>query len=517
MTIVLIVLNAIAFAITGMGQNSDGWLLTYGDGLHPVEWVAYNFLHFGIFHLLGNMFFLWAFGIVVEGKLGWWKFLALYLGIGIVGGAMIQVAMLWYVPSDPFAFVPRPDVPTSNWIGGTVYAQEPDFDPGDGPDGKPLPGTKEERAQKLLENLKKFEQDPDDQDAARELAKLLNKAGAGGASLVVYALMAVVLVWAPRNEIHCLWVGFRSGTFEVEYLYFCGFYIIIEILSAVFSARGFEVTSEIAHATGAMIGFGVGSLLVKLNWVDCENWDLYSIMSGKHDAAVRVGEWQDNYAVPNFHHRSDEAAFGEQASDGFEVIPSKKKKKKAKPKPKLMELESFDASFDDESVEEIVIIEDDASPSSTIDRPRTKAAAASKSPHKDDQPQTTVADRIHQFISAGNLKAALREYLNVKATDTGFRLDQQGLRQLADGLFKAKAINESAVLLDEYIRRFPNDADRQRVKLSVLLVKDLQRPTAALKVLAKVNSKSLPDDYRSIYQKVVREAQQMVADGITDA
>jgi len=32
------------------------------------------------------MFFLWAFGIVVEGKLGWWKFLCVYLSIGILAG-----------------------------------------------------------------------------------------------------------------------------------------------------------------------------------------------------------------------------------------------------------------------------------------------------------------------------------------------------------------------------------------------------------------------------------------------
>lgn len=517
MTIVLIVLNAIAFAITGMGMKSDGWMLTYGNGLHPLEWVAYSFLHFGFFHLLGNMFFLWAFGIVVEGKLGWWKFLILYMGIGIVAGMLIQIVMLGYVPRDPFAVAPQPGAPFTDWMSGTLYAQEPNFDR-DGQDGdQPFPGMNEQQAQKLLENLKKFEQDADDQDAAREVARLLNQAGAGGASLVIYALMAIVLVWAPRNEIHCLWVGLRAGTFEVEYLYFCGFYIIIEVLSAVFSVRGFEVTSEVGHATGALMGFGVGTMLVKLNWVDCENWDLYSIISGKHDAAVRVGEWQENYMVPHVHHRSDEAAFGEQASGDFESIPLKKKKKKVKPKPKLVELESFDDSFDDDSADEIVLIEDDSASSSTIDTPAAKPRPTSEFPLMDNQSPAKAADRIRQLITAGNLKAALREYLNRRASDTGFQLDQHDLRQLADGLFKAKAINESAVLLDEYIRRFPGDADRQRVKLSVLLVRNLKRPTAALKILTKVDSKSLPDDYRSVYQKAVREAQQMVADGIADA
>ena len=30
------------------------------------------------------MIFLWSFGLVVEGKLGWWKTLAIYLGLGVV-------------------------------------------------------------------------------------------------------------------------------------------------------------------------------------------------------------------------------------------------------------------------------------------------------------------------------------------------------------------------------------------------------------------------------------------------
>ncbi len=45
-------------------------------------------------HLLGDMFFLWGFGLLVEGKLGWWRFLTLYLGIGVVQSIIIQAAML---------------------------------------------------------------------------------------------------------------------------------------------------------------------------------------------------------------------------------------------------------------------------------------------------------------------------------------------------------------------------------------------------------------------------------------
>ncbi len=79
MALVLIAANVATFFLTGGGRETDGWLLQFGHSLHPIEWVAYNFLHFGWLHLIGNMGFLWGFGLIVEGKLGWWRFLLLYL------------------------------------------------------------------------------------------------------------------------------------------------------------------------------------------------------------------------------------------------------------------------------------------------------------------------------------------------------------------------------------------------------------------------------------------------------
>lgn len=63
----------------------------------------------------------------------------------------------------------------------------------------------------------------------------------------------------------------------------------------------------------------------------------------------------------------------------------------------------------------------------------------------------------------------------------------------------------------------PGNADRCRVKLAVLDVKFLKRPTAALKLLSKVDRKVLPEDFQSIHQQAARQAQQMIADGVGDA
>src|SRR5687768_12562559 len=83
-TVGLIALNVVIFfgvAVGNLGPFED-WMLTYGAGLHPDEWFRAMFMHGGIGHLFGNMVFLWVFGLVTEGKLGWWKFLACYIAIG---------------------------------------------------------------------------------------------------------------------------------------------------------------------------------------------------------------------------------------------------------------------------------------------------------------------------------------------------------------------------------------------------------------------------------------------------
>lgn len=59
------------------------------------EWttlVSYMFFHFDIFHLAGNMLFLWVFGDNVEDALGHFKFLVFYLACG-AAGALVHTAV----------------------------------------------------------------------------------------------------------------------------------------------------------------------------------------------------------------------------------------------------------------------------------------------------------------------------------------------------------------------------------------------------------------------------------------
>jgi membrane associated rhomboid family serine protease len=97
-TVVLIVTNIVVFVVVVVGGHLSpySWILSFGDGLHPHEWLSSIFMHAGPGHLIGNMMFLWLFGLVVEGKLGWWRFLCCYLAIGMGQMAITQLAMLGY-------------------------------------------------------------------------------------------------------------------------------------------------------------------------------------------------------------------------------------------------------------------------------------------------------------------------------------------------------------------------------------------------------------------------------------
>jgi membrane associated rhomboid family serine protease len=98
-TLGLIIAQLVVFlAVLSASPDSQAdifakYALQYGQGLHPVQWVTSNFLHGGWLHLLGNAFFLWGLGLVVEGKLGWQRFLLVFFGIGVLECAIEQACL----------------------------------------------------------------------------------------------------------------------------------------------------------------------------------------------------------------------------------------------------------------------------------------------------------------------------------------------------------------------------------------------------------------------------------------
>lgn len=92
-TVGMIALCFLLHVTVGSSDAIESWLLEYG-AWNPLQWVSSVLVHDGWLHLLGNMVFFWVFGLIVEGKVGWWRFLLILFSIAVVAGAIEQTIML---------------------------------------------------------------------------------------------------------------------------------------------------------------------------------------------------------------------------------------------------------------------------------------------------------------------------------------------------------------------------------------------------------------------------------------
>jgi membrane associated rhomboid family serine protease len=71
------------FIITQLeGQPKHGLINNFilqPENFQLSQLIGSAFIHAGMWHLIGNMFYLWLFGNAVNARLGQWKFLAIYL------------------------------------------------------------------------------------------------------------------------------------------------------------------------------------------------------------------------------------------------------------------------------------------------------------------------------------------------------------------------------------------------------------------------------------------------------
>jgi membrane associated rhomboid family serine protease len=409
-TVALIVLNVAAFlafppvpsvlqldendeVVSVSVSNFERYALTLGDGLHPVQWLTHNFLHYGIMHLLGNMVFLWAFGIVVEGKLGMLRYLAIYLAIGTLHGALTQIVLL----------------------------------------------------RSGLEGH------------------------AAGASAVVFGLLAICMVWAPRNELNCIaifWIGFRILVFhwDLYYTTVAILYIGEQVLGlAIGGLTGRAVVSEMGHLSGAFWGTMLAILFVKAGWVDCEGWDLFALWAKRRRLAQAWKERGDAHERQNEHLKKTLKASARSAS-----------------------------------------------------------GSSSSRPGTDSEPEADAAERgaeavrrVRKQINKGDMTAALSAY------DKAARIlvawpSQTDLYALIKAMHGQKAEADSIPLMRDYCRHYPADAAKIRLKLAQILIRDRQRPTAALRVLAEIPSGSLPADLEKVHAQLARQASRMQEDGVLE-
>jgi len=420
-TVGLIVVNIVCFVATGFGMNDrlqEPWLLQYGDGLNPLEWIPAAFAHGGSVHLIGNMFFLWGFGLVVEGKLGWRIFIPLYLGMAAAWGAGVDVLTLHR---------------TDEYV---LQSELRELD---------------------VKNFEEFKQKWDESDSEIDARTALNlaKGRCLGASGVIFSLMAISLVWAPKNEMHIVgFLFYRAVSFDVTIMVYSLWYLALNILALLLSK--FEMGSSGLHMIGCVIGFTVGVVFLRMGWVDCERWDLFSVLSGNYGRFA-----EKDWAIGG--HSPTGKTYGELP------LPTG--------------------------------IEDSADRASTITRSK-KTSDSMK--------------QVNALIDSGDVLTAAEELMSMRLYETDICPNEARTRTLAMGLLQAQAFDDAEIWLQEYLDRYPEDNAWARIRMAQLLLTQLRRPAAALQTLKGLSLEGVNGQMQTLAKKIVRTAKEQILSGVQD-
>ncbi|RLT02483.1 MAG: rhomboid family intramembrane serine protease [Planctomycetota bacterium] len=420
-TMGLIVVNIVCFAVTGFAMNdqlAEPWLLHYGDGLNPLEWIPAAFAHQGFMHIIGNMFFLWGFGLVVEGKLGWKIFIPLYLGMAAAWGLGVDLLTLH-----------RTD----------AYVLQAEF------------------SEYHVDNFEDFKPKWDKSDTGIDARTELNNAKGHclGASGVIFSLMAISLVWAPKNEMHIVgFIVFRAVSFDVTILVFSLWFLALNILELLLSK--FAMGSSGLHMIGCVIGFAVGVVFLKLRWVDCEKWDLFSVLSGNYGRFAEEG-----WAVGG--HSPTGKTYGE--------LPL---------------------------------------PTGT-EEPTNEASTAIRAQQVCDEMK-----QVNALIDSGDVFTAAEILMTMRLHVTDIYPNESRMRALAMGLLQAQAFDDAEIWLQEYLDRYPEQNAWARIRMAQLLLIHFKRPAAALLTLKGLSLADVNEKMQALAKKVVRTAKEQIRNGVPD-
>lgn len=394
--------------------------LQLGSGLHPTQWLTSPFIHGDFIQLIFNMIALWAFGLVVEGKTGWWKFLLLYAGIGIVLAATTQVLMLLS-------------------SGGST-------------------------------------------------------AGSGGALL---GLLGIAVIWAPKNNFE-VWLGPFFGSFEVSILIFGFVQFAFGLLALTFS--GVDSDGGIFQIFGLFLGLGIGFLWLQKGWVNCENWDLPSVLRGDHTRPDEVDEELDAEARSLIR---DSLQVGHEGHSHLAPDrPSEKKSVAAAPRAK----------------KNAMVGPEKPAKTRTKQKKSRRSVRKSKPTVEETQPTLpipTPEEDLARLITEGNYTTAIKLLASLRKSGKIQDLPQNLLAKLIRDLLSAQQFAAALPFMEEHIQRF----DSNRVSLQLNTAKVLiflERPKRALATLRNVDRNQLDESSRANWRKLAAHANQQIEDGVVE-
>src|SRR5262249_47055126 len=123
--------------------------------------------------------------------------------------------------------------------------------------------------------------------------------------------------------------------------------------------------------------------------------------------------------------------------------------------------------------------------------------------------------KVKSLIDKGDIPSALMAYDKAARTLVNWpsQPDLYGMIKLVN----AKGADGEAIrLLRDHCRYYPAESNRIRLKLPETLIRDRQRPAAALKVLGEIPSGGLPTDLETARQKLTVQANRMCEEGVLE-
>ena len=378
-TVGLIAANVVAFvAIRSgvLGEFEDEVVLRYGlvhgAGLKPWQWLTSNFVHRDWLHLIGNMLFLWCLGLVIEGKIGWRRFLVLYLLLGAVECALEQTAL--------------------GFVRFHSY----------------------------------------------------------GSSAIIFGLLAVALVWAPKNElVVAYWLpGLGIGTFDVVISLFSVIVLGVQGLLAWWVGPG-----VLLHLAGMVIGFVAATVMLKRGLVDCEGWDLFSVLKGRPGSPA--------------------------------------------------------GSADYTPIEERPLTE---RPTPLKSATRTPVVAERGAVLR----KAKTIKRVRGLLKQNRPLDAYEGLRRTQHLLTDWQLPPEDHLRLAEALEQAGRPDEAVSLWEEYIESHPDSADRIRILAAAAALKHQRRPAAALRLLEPLTADRLHPTLEQQRKQIAAAAQQLIDNGVIE-
>jgi membrane associated rhomboid family serine protease len=192
--------------------GADARRTLIGGALNPFIWLTTDFLHGDLLRFGANLVFFWTFGLIVEGKLGWYVFVPLYAALGVAYTTLVDYAAV---------------------------------------------------------------------ELAQFVTPHVERAATLGSSAAVYALAAMTLVWCPANSVRCFaWIWLAPCFYELPIWLVALGYVAFD--AALAWLGGLPPQSLAVSLAGAALGAAAALIAQLVRLVDCQGWDLLSVLVGRH-------------------------------------------------------------------------------------------------------------------------------------------------------------------------------------------------------------------------------------------